>query len=181
MKREKETVGNAIFRIQTDINIGKKRELNEQESAIISQITGWLIGNKNSLWETTEVGEKNHYADGEKIATSKDTGFNEVMRHELGHYIAFQHEHQKWNRNDYLDPRPGYSQDPIIPQCPTPCYATNVMMGINLIDGFDYESIMNYNAIFHDRPFYIKNTTNIFTVPGYVSEKDKQAVNILYP
>ena len=69
LKREKETVGNAIFRIQTDINIGKKRELNEQESAIISQITGWLVRNQNSLWETTEVGEKNHYADGEKIAT----------------------------------------------------------------------------------------------------------------
>ena len=25
-----------------------------------------------------------------------------MMRHELGHYIAFPHEHQKWNRNNYI-------------------------------------------------------------------------------
>ena len=83
LKREKETVGNAIFRIQTDINIGKKRELNEQESAIISQITGWLVRNQNSLWETTEVGEKNHYADGEKIATSI---YHRIRYHKNGEY-----------------------------------------------------------------------------------------------
>ena len=133
------------------------------------------------------------------------SAFNQTFRHELGHYIGFPHEHQKWNRNDYIqlinNQNANNSQIAIIPQyrewrenrkiktssrgCGflwlSPCYETVSVRhssgsGVELINGFDYESVMNYSG-----RFYIKGTTKPLIVPGYVSEKDNQAVNIFYP
>ena len=124
---------------------------------------------------------------------------NEYHRHELGHIIGYPHEHEKWNRNDYLDRR--IDGDYIYPiqsiineyrewqetytcwlffKC-TRTVSNGEKNGVNLINGFDYESIMNYGPNYTLQPFFIKNTDTVFESPGYISTKDKQGVNILYP
>ena len=48
----------------------KKRNLNNEEKAVLTKLTGLLQENKKDIFKRTEEGEKAHYANGEKISTS---------------------------------------------------------------------------------------------------------------
>ena len=129
---------------------------------------GILLENNNNQWKAS--------TNNQNISLSRFvTVLNVVIRHELGHIIGYPHEHQKWNRNNFVTFTNEINLDTnsmhyivnygIIPRNITQELMTN----------YDYDSIMHYS-------YFRRNDNNEYIwTPINISPKDRTSLNILYP
>ncbi len=100
--------------------------------------------------------------------------------HELGHAVGLIHEHNRPERNDYIDVNEGNLTPYGLSQFQT--------AGVTVWNSYDYLSIMHYPRFTSDTKFVKDTSKPMFTTPGYsgtvrssrLSAKDISTINAAY-